>query len=94
MIKLRKRTTPVHVLCGMLAALACAIYPVLGVMLVLSFMVFEYWQERQVKDTGCIDFWEFLVGLMIGAGLLLMRWWLFEFRNVVEVLESGTAVVL
>jgi len=94
MIKFRKKTTPVHILCGMVTAIACAIYPVLGIVMALSFMLFEYWQERKESDSGCMDFWEFLAGLMIGASLLLMKWWLFDFRNVVEVLESGTAVML
>lgn len=92
-IRFRKKTTPVHVLCGLVCALTCAIYPTLGVMMVLSFMLFEYWQESTVKDTGCLDFWELMVGMFIGAGVLLMRWWLFEFKNVMELLNTVERIV-
>jgi len=93
MASLRKKTTLLHVFCGLVAGLTCAIYPTLGVMIVLSFMLFEYWQERREHDTGCLDFWELMVGMFIAAGLLLMRYWLFEYKNVMALLKVAGEVV-
>jgi len=70
---MRKRTTPVHVAAGILTAMLYPYHPGLSWMLVLSFGTFEYWQEKKSKDTGCIDFWEFVLGLFIGATILWLE---------------------
>jgi len=70
---LRKPTSVVHVGAGMLAAQVYPLHPGLSVMLVTSFGCFEFWQERKIADTGCLDFWELVLGLFIGAWILWLR---------------------
>ena len=70
---MRKRTTPVHVAAGLLAALLFPYHPGMSWMLMLGFGWYEWQEQKKIGDTGVKDFWEGLVGLFIGAGILYLR---------------------
>ena len=42
-------------------------------MLMLGFGWYEWQEQKKIGDTGVKDFWEGLVGLFIGAGILYLR---------------------
>jgi len=65
---MRKPTTPVHVAGGILAGYSLWINAAVGLALIVSFGTFEFWQESKTRDTGALDFLEFIIGLFIGAG--------------------------
>ena len=71
---LRKPTTPVHVISGMLVAfLLCSERWLLGLVLFAGFALFEWWESRVIGDDGHKDYWEFLAGMFLaGAALLLI----------------------
>jgi len=69
---MRKRTTPIHVVGGMLAGLCLWKNTAVGLALVVSFGTFEFWQEHKTSDSGAKDFLEFVIGLFIGAGIGLI----------------------
>jgi hypothetical protein len=71
-LKLRKWTTPVHIISGIITILtgyflsACA-----GIILFLSFLIFEWWDDYQGSDS-LYDFWEWVLGAYITAGIILV----------------------
>jgi len=69
---LRKRTTPVHILCGIITVLA-GVYIGwwLAGLLFLSFLLIEVWTPEEWK-TSQDDFWEFVLAMFIMAGILLL----------------------
>lgn len=70
---LRKPTTPVHIACGVLAALLlCGERWLLGLMLFAGFALFEYWESRVIGDDGHKDYWEFLAGMFLAGSVLLL----------------------
>ena len=73
---MRKRTTPIHVVGGMLAGLCLWLNAAVGLALVVSFGAFEFWQEHKSQDTGALDFLEFIIGLFIGTGTGLILYFL------------------
>ncbi|MBN1856939.1 MAG: hypothetical protein JW846_08300 [Dehalococcoidia bacterium] len=68
---MRKPTTVVHVGLGVVAALAALSSACLAVLLFGGFALYEYWQEKKVKDSGCTDFWEGLLGLGMTTTLIV-----------------------
>ena len=73
---MRKRTTPIHVVGGMLAGLCLWLNAAVGLALVVSFGAFELWQDIKTHDTGALDFLEFIIGLFIGTGTGLILYFL------------------
>jgi hypothetical protein len=71
-VKLRKWTTPFHILAGLLIAALIPYYPVAAVLLLSSMGFLEYWQEKNTGDTGVADFWEIVVATFIGSGIALV----------------------
>lgn len=69
----RKFTVPFHVLGGMLCVFLYPFYPGLSITLVIAFGLFELWQAAREGDTGYLDFWDWLFGMSIAAGILLIR---------------------
>jgi len=70
--KLRKWTTPFHILAGLLIAALIPYYPVAAVLLLASIGFIEYWQEKNTGDTGVADFWEIVFATFIGSGTVLI----------------------
>ena len=69
--KLRKWTTPLHLLLGLLCAGLIPYYPIASVILFLWFGFDEYWEWKIMHDTGEQDFWEGLVSYTIGIVIIL-----------------------
>lgn len=72
MVSLRKSTTIAHIAGGLLAGFCLWLNSTVGLALIVSFGIFEIWQERKVSDTGALDFMEFVIGLFIGASIGLI----------------------
>jgi len=71
-IKLRKWTSPIHILAGLLIAALIPYYPVAAILLFAGIAFSEYWGWKVEKDTGAADWWEILLGTFIGSGVLLI----------------------
>ena len=69
---MRKPTTPIHVAGGILAGYSIWLNAAVGLALIVSFGTFEFWQEHKTRDSGALDFLEFVIGLFIGAGIGLI----------------------
>ena len=69
---MRKPTTLIHIIAGILAGLLLWLKPAAGISLLVAFGAFEAWQEHKIRDSGALDFWEFVLGLFIGAGIGLV----------------------
>lgn len=67
---MRKSTTPVHIAGGVFVGYILWLNPAVGITLTITFGVFEAWEKG---NEGVRDFWEFLLGLFIGAGLGLIE---------------------
>ena len=67
---MRKRTTPVHIAGGVFVGYILWLNPAVGITLILAFGLFEVWEKH---EEGVHDFWEFLLGLFIGAVLGLIQ---------------------
>ncbi len=67
---MRKRTTPVHIAGGVFVGYILWLNAAVGITLTIAFGVFEAWEKA---NEGVQDFWEFLLGLFIGAGLGLIE---------------------
>lgn len=70
-IKLRKWTTPIHLACGLLIAALIPYFPAAAALLLVAMGLIEYWQEKNIGDTGLEDFWEIVVATFIGSGIIL-----------------------
>ena len=68
---MRKPTTIVHVGLGVVVALAALTSACLAAMLFGGFALYVYWQEKKLKDSGCMDFWEGLFGLGLTTTLIV-----------------------
>jgi len=62
----------VHILAGIMVVLAWPWYPVLSVIGITIFGIFEYWQAKETGDEGSHDFWGAVLGYFIGLGILLV----------------------
>ncbi len=70
---MRKKTSILHIACGAIAILAqVMLQHNTGALLVVSFGLFEFWQEYKTHDSGCLDFWEFLVGMVSATVIILI----------------------
>jgi len=70
---LRKPTSFFHYLGGLI--IACLFWQgdiLYAVSLLVSFGVFEFWQEHKIKDTGALDFLDLLQALFVGGGILVI----------------------
>lgn len=63
----RKFTVPFHILGGFLCVALIPIFPALGIVLLLSFGLFEWWQETVEGDFGYLDFWDFMFGAFVAS---------------------------
>jgi len=75
-LKLRKWTTPIHVLFGFLCAALIPYYPVASIILILWFGSDEVWDYIASKGKpdheSEKDFWEGLCAFAIGMGIVLI----------------------
>ncbi len=72
-MRLRKRTTIVHLLLGAFCALIWSAAPGLAALIWVTFVVYELWSEcLGACPEGHIDVWEGLVGLVAGAALVFI----------------------
>jgi hypothetical protein len=71
-LKLRKWTTPFHILSGLLIAALIPYYPIASVLLLAGFGFFEWWNWKILGDTSDMDFWEGLAAMFVGCGIVLL----------------------
>jgi hypothetical protein len=73
-LKLRKWTTPIHILCGLIIAFAAYYCPPLAVILFVGIGGDEYWEWKRKGpgDDSPIDFWEVLAAIFAGAAILIL----------------------
>ena len=72
-LKLRKKTTVVHLIYGALCAGFSAEYFPAGVLLLLVFAGFEAWNDHcNGTKEGCDDWWEAFLIFSIGLTVLLI----------------------
>jgi hypothetical protein len=72
-IKLRKWTTPFHVLFGLLLAALFPYYPLASIILFAGFAFDEWWDYKSGQDIESQkDFWEGLCAFSIGMGVVLI----------------------
>lgn len=71
-LKLRKWTTPFHILAGLLIAALIPFCPIAAILLFVGIAYFEYWNWIDEKDTGVADWWEILLSVFIGSGVILV----------------------
>lgn len=71
--KLRKWTTPIHILCGVVIAFAAHYCPPLAIVLFIGIGADEYWEWRikGENDDSQKDFWEVLAAIF-GAGAVVV----------------------
>lgn len=77
-----KHTIIVHVLAGLLTAVALfgtmlfgargIGVVVAGIMLATGFFAFELWQSKEIGDEGYRDYWDFLFSMFVGVGILII----------------------
>ena len=77
-----KHTTVVHVLAGLLTAVALfgtmlfgakgIGITAAGVMLAIGFFIYELWESKEIGDAGYKDYWEFLFSAFLGVGILII----------------------
>lgn len=63
----RKFTVPFHIIGGLLCVALIPIFPALGIVLLISFGLFEWWQDIVEGDLGHLDFWDFMFGAFVGS---------------------------
>ena len=70
--KLPKWTTPFHIIAGFITVLAgiCISWCLAG-LLFLAFLLVEIWTKKEWA-TSQHDFWEFVLGMFITSGILLL----------------------
>jgi len=61
-----------HILFGVLTALVSVISPVLSIINIAIFIIYEFDQEWHLKDVAYDELLEFAVGLAIGEVVLLI----------------------
>ena len=73
-LKLRKWTTPIHILFGFLCAALIPYYPVASIALLGGFAFFEWWQYKSKTDIESEkDWWEGgVAAFAIGMGVVLL----------------------
>ena len=71
-IKYGKATAAAHVVAGVFCGVLYHWYPGLAIMLFVGFGLYEYWESQVIGDRGHKDFWQGLIGLFIGAGIILI----------------------
>jgi hypothetical protein len=73
-VKLRKWTTPVHILCGLVIAFAGHYCPPLAVLLFAGVAFDEYWEWKikGPRDDSQIDFWEILAATFAGGAIVIL----------------------
>ena len=70
--KLKKETTPIHVLCGFITVLAGVfISPWLLPLCLICFLIIQVWTEKEWK-TSQYDFWEYVLGIFSCCFILLV----------------------
>jgi len=88
-IHLRKETTPVHLVFGLLCVFLMFGFGLLaGIVMMTAFAIWEYWNDRNLmikypsyKPEGDMDFWESFLSFSIGWGIL----GIFQGRGMVNV---------
>ena len=71
-LKLRKATTPIHIICGFLTVFSgFFLSPLLGIGLWFSFLAIEVWNKKE-WEVSQDDFWEFVFGIFLSAGIILI----------------------
>ena len=76
----RKWTVWIHISVGAFCGVLFHWYPGLAALLFGAFGWFEWWQAKVEGDEGHLDFWDGIVGLFTGAGVL----WLANLVGVVS----------
>lgn len=72
LLKLRKATTPYHIICGFITVLSGAFVGVwLVILCFISFLIIQIWTKKEWK-TSQNDFWEYCLGIFCCSGILLM----------------------
>jgi len=79
-IELRKHTTPVHWLYGLLCAFLMLSWGITaGWVAMVAFALLERWNDEEEirnkltkKYSGCADWWESFLTFMIGQGILAL----------------------
>ena len=73
-IELRKNTTPVHYLYGLLCAFLMLSWGILaGWVAMIAFALLELWNDYcEDKREGCTDFWESFITFIPGQGVLAL----------------------
>ena len=67
-----KATTPIHILCGVITILAGFFIDWrLAGLLFIAFLLVEIWTKKE-WSTSHHDFWEFVLGMFITSGILLL----------------------
>jgi len=61
----RKFTVPFHIISGVICVLLIPIFQTFGIVLLVSFGFFEWWQSVCEGDEGHLDFWDFMFGAFI-----------------------------
>ncbi len=69
---MRKSTSIVHIVLGMLAAFTALRSAGLAAILFFGFALYEYWSERRGHSGGYDDFWEALLGLALGCAVIAL----------------------
>jgi len=79
-IQIRKDTTPVHWLYGLLCALLIFTFGILyGLVMMAVFGIMEYWNDKELRardpsylPEGCTDWWESFVTFSVGSGVIAL----------------------
>lgn len=72
-LRLRKWTTPFHIMFGLLCAALIPYYPVASGFLLVTFGFDEWWQYKTIDPKSEKDFWEGGVcAFAIGMGIVLI----------------------
>jgi len=62
-----------HMVYGGLTGLASTIYPLLSIIMFLSFVIYELDEDFHLKDGAWKDFRDFMIGLTVALMVILWR---------------------